>query len=432
MKMLFFLSLLFTLSGATLLRTLESNIIINDLAFDESCENSPISIKLILSNIPNEFNIEESELNLQSTSGTIATSNSCSVEDNAIKCSVNVSSGTQYSFKNFTSKGYTYTSNIPSTSIVQLSTSYDDIDNYPELFIKGKSFELSLTTPTSNIAPPLFFKINNNYIQIPCSSVVDSKITCSLPLLDITITNPIEIYKREACGQFSTNTVKSVSIDNTFSFSGSQYINVELAQDYYYTVQLGSVVNTIDQIKLKATESLNLSLHCLPLSNTMYNCTISKEVIISDNIGNYYLYFDDKLLMKDAAVILYKSKGVPQTEINKGELSLTEKNSITINFTHVTDSTFKDDIKITIQSNSLLAENNCSLTKEGSNLDLLYECTLTTPENCTVSYYYLNSTNGLNKIGDLLVGNGMPYYDSSRFIRLCKISFLTVSLLLIV
>ena len=144
-----FILLLFTTMQATLLRDLDTTIIINDIVAD--CSSSDFSIKLSVSTFLNENALTGTDGYLISSSGSISQLTACSKElddDDVyyIQCSVDLPTTEQYSFKNFTSDGYKYISNIPSTSIIQKSVPYQEpvYGDFPNPVIQGQSFQFLL------------------------------------------------------------------------------------------------------------------------------------------------------------------------------------------------------------------------------------------------------------------------------------------------
>ena len=262
-------------------------------------------------------------------------------------------------------------------------------------------------------------------MNIPCSEPFQDesklKISCVVSSsIDTKTTTSYNIYSRGSCGGINSDPLNQINIE-TVSFSGSQYINIDFVQDYSYIIQLSSSNSDKSKIVLKPFDnSGNSILTCLDLQDTLFNCTIPKNKIVELNKKSYSLYYDELLLIKNA-IIIFKTDGVPDnTQIISGELSKTENNSITLVINDL-DSTFLENIKkIQMISNSLATQDNgCepALYNETAKT-LSIKCSFKANENCTISYYYLNRTNNLNKIGqDLIVGNGIPYYDSSRYIR---------------
>ena len=433
---------LLTLCNASFLRELDTNIIINDIIIDD-CSSSTVTVKLMLPSVPSSLPQRGYDGYIISSSGITTELTECSwaSEQNFIKCeNVSLNSNTQYSFKNLTIEGYQFISNIPSTSIIQLSVTYPSISEIPETIVKGQPFTLHLD---SSIAPVLFLGVNNDYVNIPCSKPFQDgnqfKITCVVSSsIDTTTTTSFDIYSRTNCGEISGPlNLKQINIV-TISFSGSQYINIDIVQDYSYIIQLSSPNSDKNKIILKSFDtSGNSILTCLDLQDSLFNCTIPKDKIVESNENSYSLYYDTLLLIENA-VIIFKTDGVPDnTQIISGELSKTENNSITLVINDLENSFDIENYKrIKMISNSLATQDNGC---EPVNSDLYNEtaktlsiqCSFKANENCTISYYYLNRTNNLNKIGqDLIVGNGIPYYDSSNYILnlnlLLYVSFLLI------
>ena len=419
---------LLTVSHCSLLRELDTKIIINDITIDTCPNNSPVTVKLMLPSIPSSLPLEGYDGYIISSSGITTELTECfwTPDHYYIECkNVPLNSNTQYSFKNLTNEGYQFISNIPSTSIIQLSVTYPHID-IPTTIVKGQPFDLTLD---SSISPVLFLEVNNDYMNIPCSEPFQDgsklKISCVVSSsIDTTTTTSYNINSRGSCGGIIRTPLKRINIE-TVSFSGSQYINIDFVQDYSYIIQLSSSNSDKSKIVLKPFDnSGNSILTCLDLQDTLFNCTIPKNKIVELNKNSYSLYYDELLLIKNA-IIIFKTDGVPDnTQIISGELSKTENNSIILVINDL-DSTFnfRNIKKIQMISNSLATQDNgCepvtnALYNETAKT-LSIPCSFKANENCTISYYYLNRTNNLNKIGqDLIVGNGIPYYDSSRYIR---------------
>ena len=420
---------LLTVSHCSLLRELDTKIIINDITIDTCPNNSPVTVKLMFPSIPSSLPLEGYDGYIISSSGITTELTECSwtPDHYYIECkNVPLNSNTQYSFKNLTIEGYQFISNIPSTSIIQLSVTYPHISDIPKTIVKGQPFDLTLD---SSISPVLFLEVNNDYMNIPCSEPFQDesklKISCVVSSsIDTTTTTSYNINERGSCGGIIRDPLGRINIE-TVSFSGSQYINIDFVQDYSYIIQLSSSNSDKSKIVLKSLDnSDNSILTCLDLQDALFNCTIPKDKIVESNKNNYSLYYDELLLIKNA-IIIFKTDGVPDnTQIISGELSKTENNSITLVINDL-DSTFNlENIKkIQMISNSLATQDNgCepvtnALYNETAKT-LSIHCSFKANENCTISYYYLNRTNNLNKIGqDLIVGNGIPYYDSSRYIR---------------
>ena len=420
---------LLTVSHCSLLRELDTKIIINDITIDTCSNNSPVTVKLKFPSIPSSLPSQGYDGYIISSSGITTELTECSWTGlDYIECkNVPLNSNTQYSFKNLTIEGYQFISNIPSTSIIQLSVTYPHID-IPTTIVKGQPFDLTLDS-YSSISPVLFLEVNNAYMNIPCSEPFQDgsnfKISCVVSSsIDTTTTTSYNIYSRGSCGGINSDPLNQINIE-TVSFSGSQYINIDFVQDYSYIIQLSSSNSDKSKIVLKPFEtSGNSILTCVDLQDTLFNCTIPKNKIVELNKKSYSLYYDELLLIKNA-IIIFKTDGVPDnTQIISGELSKTENNSIILVINDL-DSTFNfENIKkIQMISNSLATQDNgCepvtnALYNETAKT-LSIKCSFKANENCTISYYYLNRTNNLNKIGqDLIVGNGIPYYDSSRYIR---------------
>ena len=420
---------LLTVSHCSLLRELDTKIIINDITIDTCPNNSPVTVKLMLPSIPSSLPLEGYDGYIISSSGITTELTECSwtPDHYYIECkNVPLNSNTQYSFKNLTIEGYQFISNIPSTSIIQLSVTYPHISDIPTTIVKGQPFDLTLD---SSISPVLFLEVNNAYMNIPCSEPFQDesklKISCVVSSsIDTTTTTFYNIYSRGSCGGIISDPLKRINIE-TVSFSGSQYINIDFVQDYSYIIQLSSSNSDKSKIVLKSLDnSDNSILTCLDLQDALFNCTIPKDKIVESNKNSYSLYYDELLLIKNA-IIIFKTDGVPDnTQIISGELSKTENNSITLVINDIDSTFYFENIKkIQMISNSLATQDNgCEpVTNDLYNetaKTLSIHCSFKANENCTISYYYLNRTNNLNKIGqDLIVGNGIPYYDSSRYIR---------------
>ena len=417
--------LLFTTIQATLLRALDTTIIINDISLMD-CSSSQNTIKLSVSTFPDGNALTGTDGYLISSSGSIAQLTTCSKETDDtsvyyIKCSVALSTTEQYSFKNFTSNGYQYISNIPSTSIIQKSVTYlePDYNSFPNQVIQGQSFELSVSG--TGRVPILFFNISNNYIQISCTSGVDNThIKCTVPSsFDLTETIKSFLFERDNCGQINKIDSANVPIQiESFTFSGEKYINIEIIPDNLYTIYLGTITNDIEDIAIKDSNKkpendLHL-INCTQIAIKYYQCLIEIPTTLGEEEKErkYSVYQGDTMLVEEA-IVLFKSVTIPLPEITSETFSLTRKNTINFKFTKV-EISFIQDIKMI--SNSLTAQNTCDRTDNDDSV--LFDCSFTTTENCTVSYYYINSTNGLNKLGDdLVIGSGNPYYDSSMFIN---------------
>ena len=413
-----FILLLFTFMQATLLRDLDTTIIINDIVAD--CSSSDFSIKLSVSTFLNENALTGTDGYLISSSGSISQLTACSkkVDDDAvyyIQCSVDLPTTEQYSFKNFTSDGYKYISNIPSTSIIQKSVIYQkpDYSDFPNPVIQGQSFQLRVSG--SGKVPNLFFGISNNFIEISCSSGDDDAyIKCTAPSsFHLTQTTEPNLFERGTCGQIKQ--VGGPIKIHSFTFSGEKYINIDIIQDNLYTIYLGTITSEIGDIAIKDSSENVLSLsNCTLMGVKYYQCLILIPTPLGEVTERKYSVYKGDTMLVEEGIVLFKPVTIPSPRIIPGTLSLTGKNSITFQFTEVVDTSVIKDIKMI--SNSLTTQNTCTKT-DGSN-SVSYECSFTTTENCTVSYYYLNSTNGLNKLGDdLIIGSGNPYYDSSMFIN---------------
>lgn len=419
-----FILLLFTTMQATLLRDLDTTIIINDIVAVADCSSSVFSIKLSVSTFLNENALTGTDGYLISSSGSISQLTACSknVDDDAvyyIQCSVDLPTTEQYSFKNFTSDGYKYISNIPSTSIIQKSVTYQQLnyDDFPNQVIQGQSFQLPVSE--NGKVPNLFFDISNNFIEISCSSGDDDvHIKCTAPSsFDLTQNIVSNLFERDPCGKIKpVSSVGPIKIDS-FTFSGEKYINIDIIQDNLYTIYLGTITSEIGDIAIKDSSNsknvLSLS-NCTLMGVKYYQCLILIPTPLGEVTERKYSVYKGDTMLVEEAIVLFKPVTIPSPRIIPGTLSLTGKNSITFQFTEVVDTSVIKDIKMI--SNSLTTQNTCTKT-DGSN-SVSYECSFTTTENCTVSYYYLNSTNGLNKLGDdLIIGSGNPYYDSSMFIN---------------
>lgn len=416
-----FILLLFTTMQATLLRDLDTTIIINDIIVAD-CSSSVISIKLSVSTFLNENALTGTDGYLISSSGSISQLTACSkkVDDDAvyyIQCSVDLPTTEQYSFKNFTSDGYKYISNIPSTSIIQKSVPNQEpvYGDFPNQVIQGQSFQLRVSG--SGKVPNLFFGISNNFIEISCSSGDDDNhIKCTVPSsFDLTQTIKSNLFERDTCGQIKqVSSINPIEI-NSFTFSGEKYINIDIIQDNLYTIYLGTITSEIGDIAIKDSSENVLSLsNCTLMGVKYYRCLILIPTPLEEVTERKYSVYKGNTMLVKEAIVLFKSVTIPSPIIIPGTLSLTGKNSIIFQFTEDVDTSVIKDIKMI--SNSLTTQNTCT-KKIGSNF-VSYECSFTTTENCTVSYYYLNSTNGLNKLGDdLIIGSGNPYYDSSMFIN---------------
>ena len=415
-----FILLLFTTMQATLLRDLDTTIIINDIVAD--CSSFDFSIKLSVSTFLNENALTGTDGYLISSSGSISQLTACSkeVDDDDvyyIQCSVDLPTTEQYSFKNFTSDGYKYISNIPSTSIIQKSVIYQEPDysDFPNPVIQGQSFQLRV--PGNGKVPNLFFGISNNFIEISCSSGDDdAHIKCTAPSsFDLTQTIKSNLFERDTCGQIKqVSSINPIEI-NSFTFSGEKYINIDIIQDNLYTIYLGTITSEIGDIAIKDSSENVLSLsNCTLMGVKYYRCLILIPTPLEEVTERKYSVYKGNTMLVKEAIVLFKSVTIPSPIIIPGTLSLTGKNSIIFQFTEDVDTSVIKDIKMI--SNSLTTQNTC--TKKIVSNSVSYECSFTTKENCTVSYYYLNSTNGLNKLGDdLIIGSGNPYYDSSMFIN---------------
>ena len=415
-----FILLLFTTMQATLLRDLDTTIIINDIVAD--CSSFDFSIKLSVSTFLNENALTGTDGYLISSSGSISQLTACSkeVDDDDvyyIQCSVDLPTTEQYSFKNFTSDGYKYISNIPSTSIIQKSVIYQEPDysDFPNPVIQGQSFQLPVSG--NGKVPNLFFDISNNFIEISCSSGDDdAHIKCTAPSsFDLTQTIKSNLFERDTCGKIKqVSSINSIKIDS-FTFSGEKYINIDIIQDNLYTIYLGTITSEIGDIAIKDSSENVLSLsNCTLMGVKYYRCLILIPTPLEEVTERKYSVYKGNTMLVKEAIVLFKSVTIPSPIIIPGTLSLTGKNSIIFQFTEVVDTSVIKDIKMI--SNSLTTQNTC--TKKIDSNSVSYECSFTTKENCTVSYYYLNSTNGLNKLGDdLIIGSGNPYYDSSMFIN---------------
>ena len=415
-----FILLLFTTMQATLLRDLDTTIIINDIVAD--CSSFDFSIKLSVSTFLNENALTGTDGYLISSSGSISQLTACSkeVDDDDvyyIQCSVDLPTTEQYSFKNFTSDGYKYISNIPSTSIIQKSVIYQEPDysDFPNPVIQGQSFQLPVSG--NGKVPNLFFYISNNFIEISCSSGDDDAIIkCTVPSsFDLTQTIKSNLFERDTCGQIKqVSSINPIEI-NSFTFSGEKYINIDIIQDNLYTIYLGTITSEIGDIAIKDSSENVLSLsNCTLMGVKYYRCLILIPTPLEEVTERKYSVYKGNTMLVKEAIVLFKSVTIPSPIIIPGTLSLTGKNSIIFQFTEDVDTSVIKDIKMI--SNSLTTQNTC--TKKIVSNSVSYECSFTTKENCTVSYYYLNSTNGLNKLGDdLIIGSGNPYYDSSMFIN---------------
>ena len=417
-----FILLLFTTMQATLLRDLDTTIIINDIVAVADCSSSVFSIKLSVSTFLNENALTGTDGYLISSSGSISQLTECSknVDDDDvyyIQCSVDLPTTEQYSFKNFTSDGYKYISNIPSTSIIQKSVTYQQLnyDDFPNPVIQGQSFQLPVSE--NGKVPNLFFDISNNFIEISCSSGDDdAHIKCTVPSsFDLTQTIESNLFERGTCGQIKQ--VGGPIKIHSFTFSGEKYINIDIIQDNLYTIYLGTITSEIGDIAIKDSSNsknvLSLS-NCTLMGVKYYQCLILIPTPLGEVTERKYSVYKGNTMLVKEAIVLFKSVTIPSPRIIPGTLSLTGKNSIIFQFTEDVDTSVIKDIKMI--SNSLTTQNTC--TKKIGSTFVSYECSFTTTENCTVSYYYLNSTNGLNKLGDdLIIGSGNPYYDSSMFIN---------------
>ena len=417
-----FILLLFTTMQATLLRDLDTTIIINDIVAD--CSSSDFSIKLSVSTFLNENALTGTDGYLISSSGSISQLTACSkeVDDDDvyyIQCSVDLPTTEQYSFKNFTSDGYKYISNIPSTSIIQKFVNYQEpvYGDFPNQVIQGQSFQLPVSG--NGKVPNLFFDISNNFIEISCSSGDDdTHIKCTAPSsFDLTQTIKSNLFERDRCGKIKqVSSINPIQIDS-FTFSGEKYINIDIIQDNLYTIYLGTITSEIGDIAIKDSSIpenvLSLS-NCTLMGVKYYQCLILIPTPLGEVTERKYSVYKGNTMLVKEAIVLFKSVTIPSPIIIPGTLSLTGKNSIIFQFTEDVDTSVIKDIKMI--SNSLTTQNTC--TKKIDSNSVSYECSFTTKENCTVSYYYLNSTNGLNKLGDdLIIGSGNPYYDSSMFIN---------------
>ena len=417
-----FILLLFTTMQATLLRDLDTAIIINDIVAVADCSSSVFSIKLSVSTFLNGDALTGTNGYLISSSGSISQLTACSkkFDDDAvyyIQCSVDLPTTEQYSFKNFTSDGYKYISNIPSTSIIQKSVIYQEPDysDFPNPVIQGQSFQLPVSG--NGKVPNLFFYISNNFIEISCSSGDDDAIIkCTVPSsFDLTQTIKSNLFERDTCGQIKqVSSINPIEI-NSFTFSGEKYINIDIIQDNLYTIYLGTITSEIGDIAIKDSSENVLSLsNCTLMGVKYYRCLILIPTPLEEVTERKYSVYKGNTMLVKEAIVLFKSVTIPSPIIIPGTLSLTGKNSIIFQFTEDVDTSVIKDIKMI--SNSLTTQNTC--TKKIVSNSVSYECSFTTKENCTVSYYYLNSTNGLNKLGDdLIIGSGNPYYDSSMFIN---------------
>ena len=428
---------LLTLCNASLLRELNTNIIINDISID-SCESNSVTVKLTASSLPTDFAIHSDEGYLESSSGEFIKLTGCKVVDNSITCEdITLAANKQYSFKNYTSKGYQYISNVPSTSIIQLPVDYAKVTPKAEIsIIKGQPFTISVDNSVKEAG--LFIKVaDGNYIPLSCSSKVPSSFICTVTsTLDLSLNQPFNIYQRTPCGAINTdNDLGSLSIE-PFSFTGNKYINIDIVQDYYYSIQLSTKYSDYSKIFLKGDNNINIPFDCSLLNNDYYNCTIRKEHIKTENKGILSLsYKEDSKSTKliADAVELFETEEVT-VELNHSTLTLGEKNRITITFSGVKQEESNNYKDIRMISNSLTTQDNGCQTEGITITDnkLPIPCEFTATENCTVSYYYINRTNALNKIGeDLVIGYGIPNYDSSSIIKLSIFLFF-VSFLLII
>ena len=431
---------LLTLCNASLLRELNTNIIINDISID-SCKSNSVTVKLTASSLPKDFTLESDEGYLESSSGEFIKLTPCkaNVAANLITCEdVTLAANKQYSFKNYTSKGYQYISNVPSTSIIQLSVNYASVTNPISIsIIKGQPFTISVDNSVKEAG--LFIKVaDGNYTPLSCSFKEPLSFICTVTsTLDLSLKQSFEIYQRTSCGAINTvDNLGSLSIE-PFSFTGNKYINIDIVQDYYYSIQLSTKYSDYSKIFLKGDNNINIPFDCSLLNNDYYNCTIRKEHIKTENKGILSLFYEEDSkstkLIADA-VELFETEEVT-VELNYSTLTLGEKNQITITFSEIQND---DDINnykdIRMISNSLTTQDNGCQTEGISITDnkLSIICEFTYTDNCTVSYYYINRTNALNKIGeDLVIGYGIPNYESSSIIK-SNILFFFVSFLLII
>lgn len=418
------------------LRNLSSPLIITELINSDSCSTDELTFSIIFSNPPSESFTEEPKVVLYSNkNGYVNSTCETTIIDSSLKCSFDgaIKSEDDFYFVNMTIPEYTYISNIPSTSIIRKSNTIIE----PEAL---SSAPIYLSEPyTINInTTEIYYKEEDNYIKIPCSSKNDAEIECVLSQqfdLSTLKDNQIQLYYRNQCALFkdlgTPLSVYSVKLPETV------YVNINEDKTTKHDLLIDVSTKTLEGITLINTKnSSEANINCeKTTTDTLFKCSFSlKDLGEEESTYTISMTFgEEKYEPTTIVVSLYDQKKIEIISSDRQIYQNTSPTSDPLIFkflftqdigTEIVDEPGYAVRDVKMESNSLKSHcEPCTIEVK------TVSCTYYSPENATVTFSYKNSIGDYQKLGTVTIGNGSPiYYESSVNNKINKLLFVLVSL----